>query len=94
MFPQAHSKSWNAVLPTDFFYLEEYKGESVSLTMPLSQREYTFNTFPPFFDGVLPEGMMLDALLRQQKIDRNDLFGQLVTVGRDLVGAVTVEEIF
>jgi serine/threonine-protein kinase HipA len=38
--------------------------------------------------------MMLDALLRQQKIDRNDLFGQLVTVGRDLVGAVTVEEIF
>jgi serine/threonine-protein kinase HipA len=36
---------------------------------------------------------MLDGLLRQQKIDKDDLFSQLVAVGKDLVGAVTVEEI-
>ena len=35
---------------------------------------------------------MLDGLLRQRKIDRDDLFGQLVAVGEDVVGAVTVFE--
>ena len=75
-----------------FRYREEYRGESLSLTMPMSQREYRFSQFPPFFDGVLPEGLMLEALIRKLKIDRTDCFSQLVAVGRDLVGAATVEE--
>jgi serine/threonine-protein kinase HipA len=52
---------------------------------------YLFETFPPFFEGLLPEGYQLDALLRKAKLDKNDYFSQLVTVGRDLVGSVTVE---
>ncbi|WP_156812382.1 HipA N-terminal domain-containing protein [Legionella tunisiensis] len=43
------------------------------------------------FEGLLPEGIMLEALLRKYKIDRNDYFGQLILVGRDVVGAVTIE---
>ncbi len=74
-----------------FRYLDTYKGDSVSLTMPVTQREYTFDGFPPFFDGVLPEGVMLEGLLQNAKIDRDDLFSQLVAVGKDLVGEVTVE---
>ena len=35
---------------------------------------------------------MLDGLLRQRKIDKDDYFSQLLAVGKDLVGAVTVEE--
>ena len=61
--------------------------------MPAEQHVHRFDTFPPFFDGVLPEGVMLDGLLRIAKIDRDDFFTQLITVGRDLVGAVTVEEL-
>lgn len=76
-----------------FRYADDYGGEPVSLTMPLTQRLYQFNQFPPFFDGVLPEGLQLEALIRKLKIDRNDSFSQLVAVGKDLVGAVTVEEI-
>jgi len=75
-----------------FSYLQEYKGPSVSLEMPMTQKVYDFDRFPPFFEGVLPEGMMLDGLLRQTKIDRNDLMSQLMVVGGDLVGNVTVEE--
>ena len=75
-----------------FRYLEEFQGQPVSLTMPTTKREYVFESFPPFFDGVLPEGMMLEALLKQRKIDRSDLFGQLVAVGEDLVGSVSVKE--
>lgn len=74
-----------------FIYLETYKGPSVSLEMPLTQLIYEYNKFPPFFEGLLPEGMMLEGLLRHTKIDRNDLLGQLIAVGGDLVGNVTVE---
>ncbi|MEX0600680.1 MAG: HipA N-terminal domain-containing protein [Rhodothermales bacterium] len=73
-----------------FTYDASYDGSPVSLTMPVSDEPYRFDRFPPFFDGLLPEGAQLEALLRQAKLDRSDLFGQLVTVGQDLVGNVTV----
>lgn len=73
-------------------YDDDYDGPPISLTMPVAEKTHEFDRFPPFFEGVLPEGMMLESLLRQEKIDRDDYFSQLVTVGQDLVGAVTVEE--
>ncbi len=76
-----------------FTYLNDYQGAPVSLTMPLTNKIYDFDVFPPFFEGLLPEGIMLEALLRKYKIDRNDYFGQLIIVGQDVVGAVTIEEL-
>lgn len=75
-----------------FYYHPDYQGAPVSLTMPVRNRVFQFDRFPPFFEGLLPEGAMLEALLRKEKIDRNDYFAQLVTVGKDVVGAVTIEE--
>jgi len=74
-----------------FIYLEDYKGPSVSLEMPLTKLIYDFDRFPPFFEGLLPEGVMLEGLLRQTKIDRSDFMSQIIAVGGDLVGNVTVE---
>lgn len=74
-------------------YANHYHGAPISLTMPIEQSVYEFRQFPPFFEGLLPEGSMLEALLRKYKLDRNDYFGQLVKVGRDVVGAITIEEI-
>ena len=76
-----------------FEYLDNYEGPAISLTIPCAQKQYEFTAFPAFFDGVLPEGSQLEALLRRAKLDRKDYFGQLVTVGADLIGAITVEEI-
>ncbi|MDD4190040.1 MAG: HipA N-terminal domain-containing protein [Mangrovibacterium sp.] len=76
-----------------FEYKENYKGSPVSLTMPVNQSVYEFDSFPPFFDGLLPEGYQLEGLLKFAKIDRNDLFSQLLAVGDDMVGHVTVKEI-
>ena len=76
-----------------FEYHEGYDGPEVSRTMLPSQRKYAYSTFPPFFDGLLPEGLQLEGLLKLEKIDSNDLFSQLVSVGEDVVGAVTVKEI-
>jgi serine/threonine-protein kinase HipA len=73
-----------------FAYDDDYEGPPVSLTMPVRKEPFEFDEFPPFFDGLLPEGAQLEALLRQAKLDRGDYLGQLVTVGQDLVGNVTV----
>lgn len=76
-----------------FSYQTNYQGAPVSLTMPLEKKVYEFTKFPPFFEGLLPEGVMLEALLRKYKLNKNDYFGQLMKVGQDVVGAVTIEEL-
>lgn len=75
-----------------FVYLPEYDGPPVSLTLPVREDPYDFDSFPAVFEGLLPEGPQLEALLRRHKIDRDDNFRQLVTVGGDLVGSLTVIE--
>jgi serine/threonine-protein kinase HipA len=74
-----------------FYYLPSYQGPPVSLTMPVDKGEFNFDKFPAFFDGLLPEGIQLIGLLKQRKIDKDDYLQQLITVGADLVGAVSVE---
>ena len=76
-----------------FKYLNEYDGIEISRTMPTDVKVYKFNKFPPFFDGLLPEGIQLEGLLKIRKIDKNDLLSQLIAVGEDLVGVITVKEI-
>lgn len=76
-----------------FEYLDSYIGPEVSRTLPITHREYRFDSFPAFFDGLLPEGTQLDGLLKLEKIDKYDYFSQLMSVGGDMVGAVTVIEI-
>jgi serine/threonine-protein kinase HipA len=76
-----------------FCYESGYSGPPVSLTMPVQEEPYEYEVFPPFFEGLLPEGFNLEALLRKNKIDRKDLFSQLMAVGAEMVGAVTVKEV-
>ncbi len=73
-----------------FCYDEQYSGAPISLTLPRRKDPYLFRSFPPFFDGLLPEGVQLEALLRSRKIDKDDSWAQLLAVGSDLVGNVTV----
>jgi len=57
-----------------FEYLDGYEGPEVSRTMPLIEKVCRFDRFPPFFDGLLPEGIQLEGLLKLKKIDRYDYF--------------------
>jgi len=74
-------------------YLHGYNGPPVSLTLTPENNPFEFSAFPAFFDGLLPEGIQLESLLRTAKIDKQDHMAQLLCVGEDLVGAVTVREI-
>jgi serine/threonine-protein kinase HipA len=73
-----------------FTYNDDYAGLPISLTMPVRGRIFNFDRFQPFFDGLLPESVLLEALLKRSKIDRNDFFSQLLAVGENFVGAVSV----
>ena len=77
----------------EFIYEANYQGYPVSLTLPLKTKHYKFSSFPAVFEGLLPEGMQLESLLRDKKINRRDLFALLIICGVDCVGAVTVREL-
>lgn len=46
----------------------------VSLTMPLYKQSYTSKTLFPFFDGLIPEGWLLQVVSRNWKINIQDRF--------------------
>jgi serine/threonine-protein kinase HipA len=75
-----------------FAYAPGYSGEPISLALPVGETAYEFDKFPPVFEGLLPEGVQLEAMLRQCKVDKRDMFQQLLTVGEDVVGSLTVSE--
>lgn len=73
-----------------FDYLPDYDGPPVFLGWKLEQRQRVWKDFPAALDGLLPEGVMLEQLLAKHKLDRGDKWNQLIAVGRDMTGFVTV----
>ncbi len=73
-------------------YLVSSGAMPVSLTLPLTSRPYTSKTLFSYFDGLIPEGWLLDVVSSNWKIDRNDRFGLLLIACKDAVGAVHVQE--
>ncbi len=73
-----------------FEYLADYKGPPVFLGWDITNPPREWDTFPPAFDGLLPEGVLLYQLLAKHKLDRGDKWGQLIAVGQDLTGFVSV----
>lgn len=72
-------------------YLQKEDAKPISLTMPLRAEPYKSNVLFPFFDGLIPEGWLLDIAVDFWKIQANDRFQLLVATCRDTIGAVTVE---
>ncbi|EDM27248.1 hypothetical protein LNTAR_21080 [Lentisphaera araneosa HTCC2155] len=74
-------------------YLDAYNGDPISRALPASSLIYEFDHFPAFFDGLLPEGLQLQYLLKSMKIDEDDYMSQLIAIGDDFVGAISVREL-
>ena len=73
------------------FLLKDNAG-AVSLTLPLSKEIYTSKTLFSFFDGLIPEGWLLDVVSRNWKIDAKDRFGLLLVACKDGIGNVSIKE--
>jgi len=80
-----------------FQYLDEYLdqawAEPVSLTLPLQGGPFHHPVLFPFFDGLIPEGWLLDIAEKNWKINPRDRMGLLLKTCRDCIGAVSVEPV-
>lgn len=73
-------------------YLSLPDATPVSLTLPLTGEPYLSPTLFPFFDGLIPEGWLLDVVARNWKLRADDRFGLLLAACKDPVGKVSVGE--
>ncbi|MBS0026449.1 HipA N-terminal domain-containing protein [Chitinophaga sp. 22321] len=71
-------------------YLADPSAKPISLTLPISQYAYHSKTLFAFFDGLIPEGWLLDIAKEHWKIKSNDRFELLLLTCQDTIGAVTV----
>ena len=72
-------------------YLANTTAEPISLTLPLVDKPYISNVLHPFFDGLIPEGWLLDIAEKNWKIDNRDRMSLLLACCKDCIGAVSVQ---
>jgi len=76
----------------DSDYLSQKGAEPVSLTLPLQEEPYESQVLFPFFDGLIPEGWLLDVVEETWKVDPKDRMGLLLVSCRDTIGHVSVRK--
>lgn len=74
----------------DIDYLKSADAVAVSLTMPLTDKPYRDKVLFPFFEGLIPEGWLLDIAEQSWKISARDRFSLLLACCKDCIGNVSV----
>ncbi len=79
-----------------FRYFDEYvkdeEAKPVSLTLPKSQKVWESPVMFSFFDGLIPEGWLLDLTVKTWKFDARDRMGLLLVACSDCIGNVSISE--
>jgi len=79
----------------EFRYDRDYLGSGspipISLTLPIREEPYRSAVLFPFFDGLIPEGWLLDVAIRNTDISSLDRYSLLLLCCKDCIGAVSVE---
>jgi len=81
------------VFQYDEKYAKEYPEQFLTFTMPVSSKAYTDKRLFPFFEGLIPEGWLLDIASKNWKLNQNDRMGLLLACCQNCIGAVSVQAI-
>jgi serine/threonine-protein kinase HipA len=81
------------VFQYDNNFVLEHPKEFITFTMPVTDKPYTDKQLFPFFDGLIPEGWLLDIASKNWKINKNDRMGLLLACCGNCIGAVSVAPI-
>ncbi|MDD4212617.1 MAG: HipA N-terminal domain-containing protein [Bacilli bacterium] len=73
-------------------YIKSENGVPISLTLPIQNERFTSRTLFSFFDGLIPEGWLLNIVTRNWKIPENDRFAVLLVACKDPIGIVSIKE--
>ena len=71
-------------------YVRSFPNRFLTFTMMVSEKTYRSNRLFPFFEGLIPEGWLLEIASKNWKINRNDRMGLLLSCCRNCIGAVSV----
>lgn len=72
-------------------YIENYPDQFLTFSMPVAKGKYKENRLFPFFEGLIPEGWLLDIASKNWKINPNDRMGLLLACCQNCIGAVSVK---
>ena len=71
-------------------YIKNHPGEFITFTMPVANKPYIEKRLFPFFEGLIPEGWLLDIASKSWKINPIDRMGLLLACCQNCIGAVSV----
>lgn len=74
-------------------YITEHPDQFLTFTMPVGAKSFAHNRLFPFFEGLIPEGWLLDVASQNWKINQNDRMGLLLACCQNCIGAVSVQPI-
>ena len=74
----------------DINYIKAYPHQFITFDMPVSAYPYRSKRLFPFFDGLIPEGWLLNIAAESWKINKNDRMGLLLACCQNTIGAVSV----
>lgn len=81
------------VFQYDTQYVQNHPNDFITFTMPVTEKPYVNNRLFPFFEGLIPEGWLLDIASQNWKLNKNDRMGLLLACCQNCIGAVSVEPI-
>ncbi len=71
-------------------YINRFPNQPITFSMPVLDKVYQDNRLFPFFEGLIPEGWLLDIASKSWKINQNDRMGLLLACCGNCIGAVSV----
>jgi serine/threonine-protein kinase HipA len=74
-------------------YIKDHPKQFITFQMPVDERTYRSRRLFPFFDGLIPEGWLLNITINTWRINRGDRMGLLLAIGKSCIGAVSVHQI-
>lgn len=81
------------VFQYDQEYVSNHPNDFLTFTMPVTSKPYTDHRLFAFFEGLIPEGWLLDIASENWKINKNDSMGLLLACCQNCIGAVSVKPI-
>jgi serine/threonine-protein kinase HipA len=74
----------------DANYIALFPAQFITFTMPVQVAPYSSKALFPFFEGLIPEGWLLDIASKSWKINQRDRMGLLLACCKNCIGAVSV----
>lgn len=72
-------------------YVTKFPKDEISFSFPVHNKVYKEKRLFPFFEGLIPEGWLLDIASENWKINKNDRMGLLLACCKNCIGAVSVQ---